>query len=103
MPGMLSINPPIRSLGITISFNNCGACLKILKKKIRSSVGFDRIRSIYSSKGISAAAELMGLDGSAFELSYNGTTLLPTTSFKYSGVHFSHAGQSLVKPFITNG
>src|ERR1700742_4472639 len=100
---MLSRKPPIRSLGKTISFNNSGACLKILKKKMRSSVGCDLIRSIYSSKGISAALALIGFDGSAFELSYKGTTLLPTTSFKYSAVHFSRAGQLLVRPLITNG
>src|ERR1700744_2160200 len=100
---MLSIKPPIRSLGNTISLINSGACLKMLKKKMRSSVGFDLIRSIYSSKGFSAALALMGFDGSAFELSYKGITLLPTTSFRYSGVHFSRAGQLLVSPFMTRG
>src|SRR4051812_13178531 len=103
MPGMLSKKPPIRSLGNTISLNSCGACLKILKKKMRNSVGLLRIRSIYSSNGISVADELIGFDGSALELSYKGTTLLPTTSLRYSGVHFSRAGQVLVRPLITNG
>src|SRR6185312_13107704 len=103
MDGMLSIKPPINSLGKAISSKSCGACLKILKKNMRSSVGSDMMRSIYLSKGISAAEELIGFDGSAFELSYSGTTLLPTALFRYSGVHFSRAAQLLVKPFITSG
>ncbi len=49
---------------------------------MRSSVGLDLIRSIYSSNGISAALALMGFDGSAFELSYKGTILLPTIFFE---------------------
>src|ERR1700679_4185324 len=103
MEGMVSKKTPIKSFGNAISSSKCGSCLNILKKNILNSVGSDIIRSIYSSNGICAAAELIVFEGSAFELSYRGTIFFPTTSFKYAGVHFWRAGQLLVNPLIISG
>ncbi|MNR24116.1 hypothetical protein D3C85_1411780 [compost metagenome] len=69
MAGMLSIKPPIKSLGILMSLIKLGTFLNKLKKKILNSVGSRLIKSRYSPNFMCAVAALIGLLGSAFELS----------------------------------